>query len=56
MSNYELCFICDERTGRAGRHEDSLYDADGNGPYCDSCWDALTDFQKYGEDESEVKP
>lgn len=43
MSDYERCFLCDEPTGRAGRADDSLYDEDGLGPYCEGCWDAAID-------------
>ncbi len=49
MSNYEYCFLCDSLTGRAGRYDDSLYDAEGKGPYCPECWSKLTDIEKYGE-------
>lgn len=34
---YETCFICGEKTGRAGRYDDSIYDEQGRGPYCESC-------------------
>jgi predicted amidophosphoribosyltransferase len=37
--NKELCFICDEPTGRAGITDDSLYFDVGDGPYCEDCWD-----------------
>lgn len=33
----ELCWICEEPTGKAGACEDSLYDSDGAGPYCEDC-------------------
>lgn len=34
---YQLCFLCEERTGRCS--EDSLYDDDDeSGPYCEECW------------------
>lgn len=33
----EHCFICENETGRAGRAEDSIYDDDDNGPYCEEC-------------------
>lgn len=39
----EHCWICDEPTGRAGRGEDSIYDADDNGPYCEDCREAHRD-------------
>lgn len=36
---YELCFLCGNATGRAGRGADSIYDdADDTGPYCPECW------------------
>jgi len=35
----ERCFKCDEPTGRAGKGDDSLYDSDGVGPYCQECYD-----------------
>lgn len=34
----ERCWICDELTGRAGRLDDSIFDDDDNGPYCEECW------------------
>lgn len=34
----ECCWSCDDPTGRAGRADDSLYDEDGGGPYCEDCW------------------
>ena len=37
--NVEHCVKCDEATGRAGRGDDSLFDTDGKGPYCEDCWD-----------------
>lgn len=37
----ERCCCCDEPTGRAGRADDSLYAADGTGPYRPECWDEL---------------
>lgn len=37
----EYCFICDSPTGRAGRADDSLYDALDNGPYCENCYGDL---------------
>lgn len=39
MNKIELCIICDDETGRAGYHEDSLYLEDGTGPYCESCFE-----------------
>ena len=37
---YEHCCECDSRTGRAGRHDDSLFAGD-YGPLCEECYDAL---------------
>ena len=39
----EYCCECDGVTGRAGRHDDSLYADDDNGPYCDECFIACQD-------------
>lgn len=36
----EHCWQCDVPTGRAGKGDDSIYDDDGGGPYCFSCWRA----------------
>lgn len=33
----EFCCICDEPTGRAGKGEDSIYDEQGRGPFCEKC-------------------
>ena len=41
MGKYELCCECGNRTGRAGRKEDSLYIED-NGPYCAECFDVFS--------------
>ena len=37
---FEYCCWCDELTGRAGRHDDSLYLPDGTGPMCVTCHEA----------------
>lgn len=37
----ERCCECDERTGRAGRGDDSLYIESGAGPFCGECWQRL---------------
>ena len=34
----EHCWLCDEETGRAGRAEDSIYDNNDDGPYCEHCY------------------
>ena len=46
MKKIERCFVCDEPTGNAGRHEDSLYGDESDGPYCRSCRD-----KKYPQDK-----
>jgi hypothetical protein len=35
---HERCVACDEPTGKAGKEDDSLY-VDGNGPYCEDCYE-----------------
>lgn len=45
----ERCICCDAETGKAGRDDDSLYDRNELGPYCEDCWSELTDYQR-GED------
>ena len=46
----EHCWICDDETGRAGRHDDSIYDLDDNGPYCEACFANHPDrFEGYDE-------
>jgi hypothetical protein len=39
---YELCCSCNARTGRAGKGEDSLYSVNGEGPFCEDCFNDLT--------------
>lgn len=38
----ERCWLCDAETGRAGLGDDSIYDAEFNGPYCEACWAGAT--------------
>jgi hypothetical protein len=33
----ELCYLCEKPTGRCG--EDSIYDDNGTGPFCETCWE-----------------
>lgn len=44
----ELCSLCNEKTGRAGRHEDSIYICPGLpcevGPLCETCYSSFTAF------------
>ncbi len=40
MAGLELCFICNNATGRAGPADDSIYFTHG-GPYCEECRDEL---------------
>lgn len=44
MRNYEHCIECEERTGRAGASDDSLYHG-YSGPFCEDCFDAWPDNQ-----------
>lgn len=37
----EYCSKCDQLTGKAGYGEDSNYTNNGDGPYCDECWDLM---------------
>jgi len=40
----EYCIVCGEPTDKAGIYDDSNYLEDGEGPFCDSCYqDALAD-------------
>ena len=39
----ERCIQCDELTGGAGRGDDSLYGDNGDGPYCEECYDKTPD-------------
>lgn len=41
-SRVERCVSCDGPTGRAGRYDDSLYDGNGDGPYCEECYEPKT--------------
>lgn len=41
---HEVCFICSAATGRAGKGDDSLYDDDDEGPYCEDCWYELKEI------------
>ena len=34
---YEICYICGEETGKAGKCEDSLY-IESDGPFCEECY------------------
>ncbi len=46
----ERCVLCDEPTGNAGKGEDSFYLDNGDGPYCEDCFDILTgDFTGHEE-------
>ncbi len=39
MTDIEQCFLCDMETGKGGKGDDSLYNDDGEGPFCLGCWD-----------------
>ena len=36
---YEYCCECGNKTGCAGKSDDSLYLEDGRGPFCEPCYD-----------------
>lgn len=40
---FEYCCLCDQQTGKAGAGDGSLYREDGEGPYCDQCWNGWRD-------------
>jgi len=42
----EYCWACGNPTDRAGAEEDSLFTAEGIGPYCEECWDALSEAER----------
>jgi len=47
----EHCYKCDAETGRAGRHDDSLYADNGAGPFCESCYEDYVTRPPAGGDE-----
>ena len=47
---HETCCECGARTFRAGKGEDSLYDENDEGPYCQACYDELPSV-KYSQTE-----
>lgn len=51
MSELERCCECDATTGRGGKQDDSLYCDDGQGPFCEECWEVVLSCQV-----PEVKP
>ncbi len=44
----ERCCACDEPTGKAGAGDDSLFQSDGSGPFCEDCWDDIPRTLKPG--------
>jgi len=53
---YERCCHCDDLTGRAGVHDDSIYltmkaDGEYKGPFCEDCRDQLIADGLAEEDE-----
>ena len=52
MSNYEHCCECDERTGRAGASDDSLY-LGSIGPFCEDCVNTWPD--KVAQENSKLQ-
>lgn len=52
----ERCRKCDEPTGRAGIHDDSIfieYEGDVYGPLCESCYEAILRLPEPLEDKGE---
>ena len=43
---YEECVRCGEKTGRAGKGDDSLY-IYSIGPFCQNCYDKVIEFDAY---------
>lgn len=35
----EYCYKCGEPTGKGGKSDGSLYNNEGDGPFCPECWD-----------------
>lgn len=56
MSELEMCANCDQPTGKAGRHEDSLYLDNWAGPLCETCYEeAIPELAlAYGSVKSEL--
>lgn len=50
----EYCFKCGAATGRAGQYDDSIYDDDGEGPYCEECWDEMESRVAQEEHEFQI--
>lgn len=44
--DYEYCWICGDATGKAGLGDGSIYDDDGDGPYCENCYGEYLDGQE----------
>ena len=36
---HEMCSVCGDLTGKAGKGDDSYYDSENHGPFCDDCWE-----------------
>ena len=42
MDKYiERCWFCESPTYELGLPKLQLFDRDGNGPYCSSCWEGM---------------
>lgn len=52
---YEYCSICDERTGKAGPGDGSLYDDDCGGPYCQRCYTFVIRIDALGKRISDLE-
>ena len=43
MGPREECMVCGDYTGRAGKHEDSLYIFE-TGPFCEDCYNRMQEL------------
>jgi len=43
MSEHERCVLCDEKTGKSGKGEDSYYIGD-HGPFCEQCYNVIEEI------------
>lgn len=43
---HEMCSACGDPTGKAGKGDDSHYDSEGHGPFCDDCWEKHLEKQQ----------
>lgn len=48
---FEYCSVCGGETERAGAGDDSIYCADGRGPYCEDCYHDTDEYKQDRESE-----